>query len=240
MAAFPPTNAATRQFTGGGGGGGGSSGFYQSSYADFTGTPGLNNGASNNPYSLPPSGQSTTTFDDEPPLLEELGVNIPHIIAKAKAVMNPLTKFQPNFADEADMSGPILFYMLLGFLLLLRFKVQFGTIYGLGIVGTVSIYVVINLMSSQPIDLYSSTSIVGYALLPMVFLAAFSLLGPLLSFRYMQIVGYVLAATFIAWSTSTAAKIFVAVLSMHNQFWLIAYPLALMYTSFAFIIVLSS
>jgi hypothetical protein len=32
---------------------------------------------------------SAIDFDNEPPLLEELGVNIEHIVAKTKAVMNP-------------------------------------------------------------------------------------------------------------------------------------------------------
>ena len=214
-----------------------SSGFYKSSYANFASTPNTYN-AQSNPY-LPPTGQSTTSFEDEPPLLEELGVNIPHIFAKAKAVMNPLTKFQPNFADEADMSGPLIFYFLLGIFLLLRLKVQFGTIYGLGIVSTVSIYIVINLMSSRPIDLYSATSIVGYALLPMVVLALLTLgLAPVFSWN--KKVGFVVASMFIAWSANTAAKIFVAVCEMKDQFWLVAYPLALMCTAFAFIIILSS
>lgn len=108
----------------------------------------------------------------------ELGINVDHIIAKAKLVMNPFASIAPTFAEEADMSGPVAFCLALGFFLSLSGKFQFGVIYGQAITGCVSIYVVLNLMSEGGIDLYRCTSVVGYALLPMVVLSISMLVLP--------------------------------------------------------------
>jgi hypothetical protein len=55
-------------------------------------------------------------------------------------------------------------------------KVQFGYIYGLGLLGSVSIYALLNLMSEQGIDAYRVTSVLGYCLLPMVGVGALSVM----------------------------------------------------------------
>lgn len=214
-------------------------GFYQSSFGPPVGSaPAMpmrtNVNNIEQQYYVPTPQQSTTTFDDEPPLLEELGINVSSIIAKARAVANPFSKINSTFADEADMTGPVCLCLLLGFLLLMQGKVQFGVIYGQATVGCVAVYVVFNLMSQCGIDLYRSTSILGYSLLPMVLLSLFAVILPV---KKIKALGILLGGGCIIWSTTTAAKIFVAVLALHNQFWLIWYPLALLYTSFALITV---
>lgn len=132
------------------------------------------------------------------------------------------------------MTGPVFLCLLLGFLLLMQGKVQFGVIYGQATVGCLAVYTVFNLMSNSGIDFYRSTSILGYSLLPMVLLSFFAVVLPVKSVKAL---GVVLGGGCIIWSTTTAAKIFVAVLALHNQFWLVWYPLALLYTSFALITV---
>jgi hypothetical protein len=67
------------------------------------------------------------------------------------------------------------FLLCFGFALLLKGKVQFGFIYGLGMMGCGSIWFLLNLMSHD-IDLATSTSILGYCLLPMVAVAYLSLI----------------------------------------------------------------
>jgi len=57
----------------------------------------------------------------------------------------------------------------------------------------------------------------------------------LLHRRKIKLLGILFGALAIAWSTMTASKIFVAVLDLRNMFWLVSYPLALLYTSFALI-----
>lgn len=209
---------------GGGGGGGGGGSFYQTSFGQPAGVP---------DYYMPAApAPSTDDFENEPPLLEELGINVEHIVTKAKLVMNPFASIAPTFAEEADMSGPVAFCLALGFFLSLSGKFQFGVIYGQAITGCVSIYIVLNLMSEGGIDLYRCTSVVGYALLPMVVLSISMLVLPVKKILFL---GYIVGALAITWSTATATKIFVAVLSMQDQMWLVAYPLALLYTSFALI-----
>lgn len=214
-------------------------GFYQSSYGppDATNSAAtMNSPNANNEqqYYMPAPQQSTTSFDDEPPLLEELGINVAAVIAKAKTVANPFSSIDSTFADEADMTGPVFLCLLLGCLLLLQRKVQFGFIYGQAIVGCAAVYLVFNLMSQRGIDLYRSTSILGYSMLPMVLLSFLAIFPPIHSTKMVS-VG--LGGACIIWSTTTATKIFVAVLAMRDQFWLVWYPLALLYTSFAFITV---
>lgn len=88
--------------------------------------------------------------------------------------------------DDSDLAGPILFCLLFGtFLLLvcngiffyLRFinnhfksgKIHFGYIYGAALIGTLSLYAILNLMSlTKSIDFIRVASVLGYCLLPLV------------------------------------------------------------------------
>lgn len=230
---------------GNGGGAGGADGFYQSSFVanggyNAGGAPGAApyNGSANAPnpaeaqYYMPTPQDGGENFDNEPPLLEELGINIPAVLKKAKVVANPFSKIDSAFADEADMTGPVALFLILGVaLLVFQRKDQFGFIYGQATVGCIAVYIMFNLMSLRGIDMYRSTSILGYSLMPIVMLSFFY---PLRNFRWFVAFS---GTACILWSTTTATKIFVAVLNMHDQFWLVFYPLALLYTSFAFITV---
>jgi protein YIPF5/7 len=214
-----------------------SGGFYQSSFSQDIGANGTHpstGGSSNPQYYIPSQPSASSTFEDEPPLLEELGIHLPSIVSKLRSVVNPFTRYEATFADEADMTGPVALCLALGFLLMFQRKIQFGVIYGQGAVGCISIWIVFNLMSKRGIDLYRSTSILGYSLLPMVLL---SFLAVFLPIKRVKLLGLLVGGGCIAWSTSTATKIFVAALSMHDQAWLVAYPLLLLYVSFAFITV---
>ena len=55
-------------------------------------------------------------------------------------------------------------------------KPQFGYIYGVGLLGSLSIYTLLNLMSERGIDAYRVTSVLGYCLLPMVGVGALSVM----------------------------------------------------------------
>ena len=59
------------------------------------------------------------SFDDEPPLLEELGINFDHIYKKTIAVLNPFTITDANIINETDLAGPLCFCLALGATLLL-------------------------------------------------------------------------------------------------------------------------
>ncbi|KAH7888758.1 Yip1-domain-containing protein [Phlebopus sp. FC_14] len=170
----------------------------------------------------------TGGFEGEPPLLEELGINFSHIRAKSMTVLNPLERVDEHIMDDADLAGPLLFFFCFGMLLLLSGKQQFGYIYGFGLLGSISIYTLLNLMSDKGIDVYRVVSVLGYCLLPMVGVGAVSVVVTLDGF-----VGYLLSLLSIIWCTFAASGIFVAVLRMSDQRLLVAYPVGLLYGCFA-------
>ena len=114
------------------------------------------------------------------------------------AVLNPLRNVDEHIMDDADLAGPLIFCFCFGtfllFVSILLFgaslavydenvallwlhqsgKPQFGYIYGLGLLGSTSIYTLLNLMSPKGIDAYRTTSVLGYCLLPMVCVSALS------------------------------------------------------------------
>jgi len=103
---------------------------------------------------------------DEPPILEELGINFDHIRMKTKIVLWPkramITSTSPIVHDD-DFAGPLLFCLGLATLLLLKGKVHFGTIYAVFLIGWLGIYAVLNLMSHKGIGLTCTASVIGCA-----------------------------------------------------------------------------
>jgi hypothetical protein len=179
--------------------------------------------------------KTTDNFDDEPPLLEELGINFDQIMQKTLAVVNPLRTTDANILAESDLMGPLVFCLAFGCFLLLSGKIHFGYIYGIAVVGCLSIYLLLNLMSppNTDISLICTISVLGYCLLPMVLLSGVSVLVALSAGLF----GYLLALSAITWCSLSASKLFVTALSLQNQQPLIAYPCALFYGVFALLTV---
>ncbi|KAJ2453397.1 hypothetical protein EV183_002254 [Coemansia sp. RSA 2336] len=175
----------------------------------------------------------TGGFPNEPPLMEELGINFQHIKSKTLAVLNPFKPLDTKIYDDSDMAGPLLFILVLGTFLLLSGKSQFGYIYGVALLGTVGIWTILNLMSQGGIEVMRTASILGYCLLPIVFLGSIGLGVDLKTGQ----LGTIAAILPIVWSTYSSATMFVTVLSMSEQRLLVAYPVCLFYTSFALLTV---
>lgn len=142
--------------------------------------------------------------------------------------MNPIRAVPDTIMDDADMAGPLLFVFLFGIFLMLSGKVHFGYIYGVGLLGVVSIFVILNMMSETGIDWSRTASVLGYCLLPMVMLSGFSVVLPLGGF-----VGLLLTAVSILWCTYSSSGMFTSVLHMSEQRFLVAYPVGLFYACFA-------
>ncbi|ORX88414.1 Yip1-domain-containing protein [Basidiobolus meristosporus CBS 931.73] len=174
----------------------------------------------------------TGGFPDEPPLLEELGFNFTQIKDKTVVALNPFKTVDRNIMADPDLAGPLLFCFAFGIFLLLAGKVQFGYVYGLAVVGCIGIYLILNLMSESGIDGYRTASVLGYCLLPMVLLSCFRLILPLSG-----LLGLLLSVFTICWCTFSSSLMFVTVLSMNQQRWLVAYPVGLLYAAFALITV---
>ncbi|TMS13987.1 Protein YIPF5 [Larimichthys crocea] len=81
----------------------------------------------------PSSSQSmySSSFDDEPPLLEELGINFDHIWQKTLTVLHPMKVADGSIMNETDLAGPMVFCLAFGATLLLSGKIQFGYVYGI-------------------------------------------------------------------------------------------------------------
>jgi hypothetical protein len=136
--------------------------------------PGLNTiGAGSLPGLNQPMGSIDSLqnpFDDETPLLQELGIDFPFIMRKTKAILTVFRPLSPELANDNDLAGPLVFCLLLGFLLLLHGKIHFGYIYGFGLMGSLMMYFILNLMSPTAISFDMTCSVLGYSLLPIVFL----------------------------------------------------------------------
>ncbi|XP_055375582.1 protein YIPF5 [Condylostylus longicornis] len=172
-----------------------------------------------------------TEFDDEPPLLEELGINPNHIFQKTLSVLNPFRTTEQSILQDTDMAGPLAFCLALGGFLLLSGKVTFSYIYGIGTLGSLAFYCLLSLMATQATVTFGAVvSVLGYCLLPMVLLSGinvfFTIQGPF---------GLILTGISILWCAISASKLFVTAYSMDHQQVLVAYPCALLYGVFALI-----
>ncbi|KAF2938725.1 hypothetical protein DAI22_03g138900 [Oryza sativa Japonica Group] len=75
-------------------------------------------------------GGSGASFEDEPPLLEELGINTRQIWRKTLSILHPLRSADPSLHADADLSGPFLFLLSFGLFQLLAGKFHFGIVLG--------------------------------------------------------------------------------------------------------------
>ncbi|XP_053559982.1 protein YIPF7 [Bombina bombina] len=171
-------------------------------------------------------------FEDEPPLLEELGINFDHIWQKTLTVLNPWKPADGNIMNETDLTGPMVFCFALGFTLLLAGKVNFGYVYTMSVFGCLVIHTLLNLMSIPGVSYGCVASVLGYCLLPMVILSCCAIF-----FSLQGTIGTLLAAIIIGWCSFSASKIFISTLAMEGQQLLVAYPCALLYGLFTLLTV---
>lgn len=183
-------------------------------------------------------------FEDEPPLLEELEIYPQRIMEKSLAVLNPF--HTRGLADDAeylfkenDLAGPIAFYLALAFCLFISDtrKDIFGYVYGLSIITVLLMYILLHLMcttvnqSQSYITVSSVASILGYSILPLVWL---SFLGIFTTLNNKT--GVMLAGCAVVMSTAASSRIFCLMTGDQNQRYLIAYPCALTYVIFALLV----
>ncbi|XP_027367222.1 protein YIPF5 homolog [Abrus precatorius] len=178
---------------------------------------------------------SSSNFDDEPPLLEELGINTKQIWNKTTSILNPLRVANPNnLHDDADLSGPVLLVMSFGLFQLLAGKIHFGIILGWVTVSALFLYVVFNMLAGRngTLDLYRCVSLIGYCMLPMVMLSALSLFLPQGGLAIS-----VVAVVFVVWSTRACTSLLVQVARWDEHPGLVAYVCFLIYTLFSLLVV---
>ena len=189
------------------------------------------------------SGTSDIDFGNEPPLLEELGINPQHIWMKTKAVVMPSARIWGHQAvrldpsliiDDADLAGPAVFALALGGELLLTGKIHFGYIYGFFLSGCLAMTLLINLLSPrQSVSFWTVTSVLGYALLPVNVLAALKIV--VINLAHLVTLGQVLGIVTVVWSTVASTRLLETGCQLRDQRYLLAYPLAMVYSAFVLI-----
>lgn len=185
-------------------------------------------------------------YENEPPLLEELGININEIGMKTRAVLflfsrRVLTETGTNvnnpeehlLIDNEDIVGPVAFTLLLGFTLLFTGKVHFGTIYGACLFGFTAMAALVNLLSPSGVSPWKVVSILGYSFLPVNILATVKVFIPKLP--EMEFLGAAAGVTTIVWCTAASTRLLERSCDMRDQRWLVAYPAALFYSCFVLI-----
>jgi len=167
--------------------------------------------------------------------------------------------------DDSDLAGPLLFCLLFATFLLFSGKVHFGYIYGLALVGSLSLHTIFSLMSPDPsassptstpsypdppsshlsgghagqlsstLTFPRSASVLGYCLLPLVLTSFVGVVLPMDTAA-----GYVISSLAICWCTYSSSKMFCAVGRMRSMRGLVAYPLGLFYVGFGIMGIFSS
>ncbi|XP_050548497.1 protein YIPF7-like, partial [Daktulosphaira vitifoliae] len=178
--------------------------------------------------------QSTTNFtgeDDEPPLLEELGIDVNKIFTRLLHSLDPTGRCGVVLGDY-DVIGPIALYLTYTSLLLLAGgKLMFSYVYGLAVLTSVCMYALLWAMTDSPeVTLTSTFSVLGYSFTPVVLVALLAVFTNL-----KNIFGALVVLLAVLWSSTNAAKVFVAMFGNADQKYLMAYPCAIicgLYTLF--------
>ena len=181
--------------------------------------------------------------ENEAPLLEEIGINVQHILLKSKAVVLPFSRFGGDQIDPAaicqdgDLPGPIALSLLLGGEMVLTGKLQFGYIYVYGLFGCIAMTFVVNLISpTDAVSFWTVTSIMGYSLLPVNILALIKIV--IMNIIHLQTLGFILGGLTVLWSTVASTRLLELGCGLRYQRYLIAYPLLLFYSAFVMMTIL--
>ncbi|CAL0326743.1 unnamed protein product [Lupinus luteus] len=179
-------------------------------------------------------GGGSANFEDEEPLLDELGIHPDQIWSKIRSVLNPF-RVNHTIHKDSDLSGPILLYMSFCLFQLLAGKIQFGVILGWIVVSSIFLYVVFNMLAGRTgnLDLHTCTSVVGYCMLPVVIFSALSLFVP-----QGGVVAVAIAAVFVLWSTRASTGLIVSLTDGGDEHrGLVAYACFLIYSLFSLLVV---
>ncbi|KAK7244921.1 hypothetical protein RIF29_39750 [Crotalaria pallida] len=180
-------------------------------------------------------GGGSANFEDEEPLLDELGIHPEQIWSKIRSVLNPFRINHTIHKDSSDLSGPILLYMSFCLFQLLAGKIQFGVILGWIVVSSIFLYSVFYMLAGRTcyLDLHTCTSVVGYCMLPVVIFSAISLFLPQGGF-----VAVAVASVFVMWATRASTGLIVSLTDGADEHrGLVAYACFLIYSLFSLLVV---
>lgn len=174
----------------------------------------------------------------EPPLLDELEIYPDRILKKSLLILNP---FEDNETlhdslisiHESDLAGPVVFCLLLGVSLFVAgSNAHFGYIYGLSMISVCGMYALLWMLSShQSLTFVRVASVLGYGILPVVWL---SLLNIFLSLN--STCGITVVVVSLTLSSMGTSRMLCLMTDDVDKRLLIAYPCTLIYIAFAFFV----
>lgn len=177
--------------------------------------------------------------EEEPPLLEELGIYPQQIRDNAMTLINPFAGDRlviETFLANLDLSGPIFCAFIFGACLFLAGKVFiFSHLYALSMFSVFGMYGLLKLLCydqhAHCISIKGVACALGYGLLHLIWLAFIGIFIRLNTFD-----GFIFATLAIVLSTAGASRILSIMSNQPNQRTLIAYPTAMIYILFSFLV----
>lgn len=175
--------------------------------------------------------------ENEPPLLEELEIYPERILHKSLLILNPFHAHDKSvdLGYESDLAGPIVFCLLFGVCLFVAgSKIHFGYIYGLSMISVCGMYALLLMLTDEIGRLLTFArvaSALGYGILPIVWLSIFSIFVSLNS-----TFGIIVAMMCITLATLGSSRMLCLLTHDTNKRLLIAYPCALAYIAFTFLV----
>lgn len=173
-------------------------------------------------------------IDDEPPILEELDIDVGAIVAKSVSILT--ARVGSDSLRDVDMGGPVLIAASLATIHLLSGKLHFGVIFGWSIMAFTLFWFTVHQLAGnygqadkEVIDLYNCSACLGYCLLPMVVanvLAVFLPAGSPVMVGLLAIASCYCA--FLSGKLVTKRALF-----LQDQLWTIVYPAFLYYSVMA-------
>lgn len=178
----------------------------------------------------------------EPPLLEELEIYPKQIQEKAMTMLNPFFTNElanEKFLADCDLFGPIFFCFLFGSCLFLAGKVFiFSHLYSIAMVSVLGMYGLLKLMCygyhQHYITIKGVASALGYGMLHMVW---FSFIGIFIRLSTVEPLCFVFGVPAVLLATLGASRLLGRMLHQTNNTLLIAYPTAMIYILFSFLII---
>eukprot|EP01025_Chloroclados_australasicus_P064516 TRINITY_DN8631_c0_g1_i1.p3 TRINITY_DN8631_c0_g1~~TRINITY_DN8631_c0_g1_i1.p3 ORF type:complete len:244 (+),score=42.14 TRINITY_DN8631_c0_g1_i1:253-984(+) len=182
---------------------------------------------------MSPSSGAFGSFEDEPPLLEELGIDIPEISKRIRAVL--FHRLSANNLEELDGAGAVLIVGVMAALHLLMGKLHFGVLLGWSVVGGAMVWLVVRQLAAadttevKNLDIFSCCCVLGYCQIPLVVYSGLEIL-----IHGMPVVKMSLMMACIVWSTELSSQLFVQrSYGLQDHRMLVAYPCLLVYAMFA-------
>jgi protein YIPF5/7 len=187
-----------------------------------------------NPYGNRGASTQSYAFEDEPPILEELEIDVGAIIQKSISILT--ARVGADSLRDIDMGGPLLFAASLATIHLMHGKLHFGVLFGWSVVAFMLFWFTVHQLAGhgaqsqkECIDLYNCSGCLGYCLLPMIVANVIGLFlprGSAVSAILLTLVSFYCA--FLSGKLVTKRAVF-----LQHQLWTIVYPAFLYYATIA-------